>query len=69
VLKGEKTTLEEVLSDMRKRDHADSSREASPLKQADDAVVVDTTKHTIDSQTDFILDLALVKMAPAGDDA
>ena len=69
VLKGEKQTLEEVLSDIRKRDHADSSREASPLKQADDAVVVDTTKHTIDSQTGFILDLALARLAPAtGDD-
>jgi cytidylate kinase len=32
-----------VLADIRKRDERDSSRSASPLKQADDAVLLDTT--------------------------
>ncbi|WP_137042733.1 (d)CMP kinase [Pseudolabrys sp. FHR47] len=32
-----------VLADIRKRDERDSSRAASPLKQADDAVLLDTT--------------------------
>ncbi|WP_051472145.1 (d)CMP kinase [Patulibacter minatonensis] len=36
-------SLEEELADLRERDERDSTREASPLKQADDAVLVDTT--------------------------
>lgn len=41
---GKTTTLEEVLSDMQARDKADAERSTGPLKQADDAVLVDTTK-------------------------
>lgn len=41
--KGQNVTFDEVLSDMRKRDHADSTRAAAPLKQADDAVLLDNS--------------------------
>jgi len=41
--KGVETTLEEVKSAMVLRDKNDSEREASPLKAADDAVILDTT--------------------------
>lgn len=37
-----------VLADIRKRDERDSSRSASPLKQADDAVLLDTTKMNVE---------------------
>ena len=42
-LKGDTSTYEEVLQDMIQRDHNDSSRAAAPLKQADDAILLDTS--------------------------
>lgn len=53
--KGDTVTLEEVKQNLTQRDYIDENREESPLKQADDAVVLDNTEHTLDSQ------LALVK--------
>ena len=41
VSKGVKTTFEEVLSDMKERDIRDKSREISPLKICDDAIMID----------------------------
>ena len=41
--KGVATTFEEVLSDMIARDEQDSSRDAAPLKAAEDSVLVDTS--------------------------
>ena len=46
--KGIATTFEEVLADMQKRDYDDSHRAAAPLKQADDALLVDTTGFTLE---------------------
>lgn len=46
--KGEKTDFEEVKRDIEERDYRDMHREISPLKQADDAVLVDTSDMTID---------------------
>lgn len=43
VEKGENVTFQEVLNDMIKRDSDDSSRACAPLKQADDAILVDTS--------------------------
>lgn len=42
--KGEKVTFDEVLADMVKRDHNDSTRKASPLKPAEDSITIDTTE-------------------------
>ena len=42
--KGQKITYEEVLTDQRQRDYDDSHRKLAPLKQAKDAVLVDTTE-------------------------
>lgn len=41
--KGDTSTFEEVLEDMKQRDHNDTTRAAAPLKAAEDAVLVDTT--------------------------
>ena len=41
--KGQKVDYEEVLEDIRRRDYDDSHRAAAPLRQAEDAVLVDTT--------------------------
>ena len=37
-------TLKAVQEDMKNRDHNDSNRELSPLKPADDAIIIDTTQ-------------------------
>ena len=41
--KGSKDSYEKVLAEIQKRDHQDSTREIAPLKQAKDAVLVDTS--------------------------
>ena len=46
--KGENVTFEKVLADMKERDARDSSREAAPLKCADDAILLDTSGNTIE---------------------
>ena len=46
--KGEKVTLEQVLTDMIQRDEKDEKRSSAPLKQAEDAVLVDTSDLTLE---------------------
>ena len=46
--KGKKDSYEQVLKELEKRDYQDSHREIAPLKQAKDAIVVDTSKLDID---------------------
>ena len=41
--KGQDTDFETVLADIRQRDYQDTHREAAPLRQAEDAVLVDTS--------------------------
>ncbi len=52
---GQAVTLEEVKNDLRNRDTIDSTREHSPLKRADDAIYIDTTKMTIDEEVETLL--------------
>lgn len=42
--KGQKADFETVLADIRQRDYQDTHREAAPLRQAEDAVLVDTSE-------------------------
>jgi len=49
--KGHEVTLAEVLSDLRQRDRRDSERAAAPLKAAEDAIVFDTSKMSIEEAT------------------
>lgn len=46
--KGDPATYEEVLADMVRRDYDDSHREISPLRQAEDAILVDTSNDTLE---------------------
>ncbi|MBL3569420.1 (d)CMP kinase [Rhodovulum sp. BSW8] len=46
--KGVETSLEDVLAEMRERDARDSARAAAPLRPAADAVILDTSRLTID---------------------
>lgn len=47
-------TYEEILEDIIKRDYQDMNRETAPLKQAEDAVLVDTTKLTLEQSAETI---------------
>lgn len=53
--KGEPVSYEEVLENIKTRDHIDSTREESPLKQAEDAIVLDNSTMTIDEQKAWLL--------------
>lgn len=61
--KGQETPLAEIEANLTKRDRIDSTRAESPLRQADDAIVLDTTHLTIDEQVDFVLDQAVKVLA------
>ncbi len=54
--------LSDVLENLMKRDHIDTTREEGPLRKAEDAYVVDTTYITVDEQVDYILNLATSKI-------
>lgn len=56
--KGTKTTFEKVLKDVEQRDYQDSHRAIAPLKQAKDAVVLDTTELDIDGVVAAMKDIA-----------
>lgn len=49
---------DQVAADIARRDHIDSTRAASPLAVADDAVHLDTTGRSIDQVVDAVLELA-----------
>ena len=53
------TTFEEVLANVNERDRIDSTRKESPLRQADDAVVLDNSSMSIDDQNEWLYQLYL----------
>jgi cytidylate kinase len=55
---GTDVDLEVILRSMEQRDLVDSSRENSPLKPAEDALIVDTDKLSFDQVVDRLLELA-----------
>lgn len=60
--KGHKVTLEDVQENLRLRDHNDTTRDESPLRQAEDAVVIDNTNLTKEDQLFMIVALAKSRM-------
>ena len=61
--KGDPATYEEVLADMIKRDYDDMHREIAPLKQAEDAIPVDTSGETLEQSVAKIKDIVYKKLA------
>lgn len=57
------TSFEEVLKDINLRDYNDSHREVAPLKQAEDAVLLDTTDLSFDEVVEAILQLTKERQA------
>lgn len=59
--KGENPVFEDVLKNVRERDYIDSHRAVSPLRKADDAIVLDNSHMTIDEQDKWLMDQYLAK--------
>lgn len=55
--KGENPIWEEVLADVNDRDYRDTHRAESPLRQADDAVVVDNSHMSREEQMEYIIEV------------
>ena len=54
---GEESTLNDLINDIEKRDVSDSSRDISPLVQAEDAISINTSNLTINEQVDKIVQI------------
>ena len=53
--KGESVSYAEILQNVQERDFIDSTREASPLKKADDAIVLDNSTMTREEQLNWVI--------------
>ena len=54
--KGQPADFDEVLNNLRERDRIDSTRAVAPLRQADDAIVLDNSHLTIEQQKQWLLE-------------
>ena len=63
VEKGEKPDLAKIEADIEERDYRDMHREMSPLRQADDAVLVDSSEMNIEQVVSAILEIVKEKQA------
>lgn len=60
---GRTDTYEDVLRDMKERDYRDMHREIAPLKQADDAVLLDTSELSLEESVAALLNIIREKLA------
>lgn len=61
--KGSDTTFEDVLRDLNERDYADTHRETAPLKQAEDAVLADTSELDFEQSVELVCGIIKGKTA------
>jgi len=61
VAKGATVTLEETLADVRRRDEQDTTRAVAPLRQAEDAILVDSSDVSIDETVALMADRVRAK--------
>ncbi|NDK92081.1 (d)CMP kinase [Gordonia desulfuricans] len=62
---GRPSDLDEVLAAVNRRDHLDSTRAVSPLRPADDAIMVDTSDMTLEQVLDHLVDLVRARIGVA----
>ena len=55
-------TYEEVLQAVKDRDDQDMNREVEPLRQAEDAILMDSTNMTIDEEVEAVLKIVEEKL-------
>ncbi len=58
LLKGDIVSISDIIHNLQKRDHIDTSRAESPLCKAEDAIELDSTTITIEEQTQYVIALA-----------
>jgi cytidylate kinase len=58
--------LDDVITNIVQRDEIDTTRAESPLRRANDAILIDTTHVTLDEQVDEVVRLALANMMVTG---
>ena len=63
--KDELIDLPTIMANLQKRDHIDSTRKESPLRQASDAILLDTSHITIDEEVDEVVRMAIGKLVGA----
>lgn len=54
--KGDKVSLEEIEQNVRDRDYQDMHRAISPLRQAEDAIVLDNSQMTVEEQMTWVME-------------
>ena len=52
--KGQEASFDEILNNVKERDHIDMTREVSPLRQAEDAILLDNSHLTIEEQKQWL---------------
>ena len=52
--KGQEASFDEILENVKQRDYIDQNREVSPLRKADDALLLDNTTMTISQQKEWL---------------
>ena len=52
--KGQEASFDEILANVKERDHIDMTREVSPLRQAEDAILLDNSHLTIEEQKQWL---------------
>jgi len=66
IAKGENVVFEDVLANVKERDDRDQNRKESPLRKADDAVVIDNSSLTIEEQQQILRELFDQRVGFAG---
>ncbi|HNX53971.1 MAG TPA: (d)CMP kinase [Prolixibacteraceae bacterium] len=61
--KGEDVSFDEILHNVQERDRIDSTRETSPLKKADDAIVLDNSNMTHEEQMRWVIEKVTAKIS------
>ena len=61
--RGDSISYVEVLANVTERDHIDSTRDDSPLRQADDAIIIDNSETNLEDQFHMLLQLAKDRIA------
>ena len=64
---GKDVSYNQVLENVLERDRIDSERAVAPLRQAEDAVVVDNSELTMEEQFNFLVTLARTRMEEASE--
>ena len=57
--------LDDIITNIVQRDQIDTTRAESPLRKADDAIVIDTTHITLEEQVDEVVRIALARITSA----